>query len=176
MEEMLANECSIISKLVRRRKTGSQRFKRLSKDNQGYLMNIDETPFIKNLALAYRSFSKRSLEDSLKWAKHHQKRYSRALSKYYLQLWKDERNARISYNRKYKIDQEFQFMGYVPYEDFVHKMKPGRGYLMSNPNSPTKWIYPKHFGHDYKSIKRFGDVYEAHTQYKIEGYTQVKLV
>lgn len=175
MEGMPAKGCSIINKLVRRRKTGYQRFKRLSLMQQDCMMKSDEPPFIKNLALAYRGFTKESLENSLKWAKSHQKRYRRALSSYYLELWKNKKSP-LSYDSRSKVSQEFLFNGYVPYEDFAHKMKPGRGYLISNPNSPEKWIYPKHFGHDYKSLKRFEDVYIAQSLYGIEGYTQVKLI
>lgn len=132
-------------------------------------MESDLYPSIKNLALLYNGITKKGIKYSLKWANKHIDTYNTKLGKHY----RINGVKNISEKQAYR---EFIFRGYIPYEEFEHKKKPGCCYICSNTLvEGTKFIYPKHFGHDYKTLRKYMDVYKAHDLYGIEGYTKVDI-
>lgn len=172
MGEMQVNECFIINKLVRRRKLGYPRYKRLSKGEKQVYMKSDLPLNHKILALAYNGFTKAGMKASLKWAKKHWVDYTNALQEDHL----DKRNHGQSpfiedEDHAYK---EFLFKGYVPREQYSRD--PNAWYIISNRAiKGVNFIYPKEYGHDYKSLTKYPDVYMGQSEVGIPGYTKADI-
>ena len=126
----------------------------------------------KILALAYNGFTKAGMKASLKWAKKHWADYTKALQEDHL----DKRNYGQSpfiedEDHAYK---EFLFKGYVPQEQY-HR-DPNAWYIISNRAiKGVNFIYPKEYGHDYKSLTKYPDVYGGQSEVGIPGYTKADI-
>lgn len=125
--------------------------------------NLD--PLVKNLALKYKVYTKKSLERSLRWAKRHYKKYLNYLVT-------EDFYRRYEHKEKY-IYKEFIFQGFVPEEEF--KKKPECNYLISNRSIlGKKLIYPVHCGHNYETIKKgYPEIYSMLDVAGVPGYTKV---
>jgi len=127
---------------------------------------------MKILALAYNGFTKSGMKESLKWAKKNWDDYIKETSDYYLFLRKRGINPdNITEKQAYK---EFIFKGYVPREEY--ERNPDAWYIISTrPVLGVNFIYPKEYGHDYKSLQKLPDVYWGQSEVGIQGYTRVDI-
>lgn len=130
-------------------------------------MKSDLEPCIKGLALKYRSLYKKSLEQSLKWAKEHYKEYT----KYIVY---NTKTRKIETNENY-IYKEFIFQGFIDIRKF--KKKDGFNYLISNkPIKGVKLIYPVHAARNIDLIKEgYPNIYDLVDRVGVQGYTRTDI-
>lgn len=126
----------------------------------------------KILALAYNGFTKAGMKESLKWVK---KNYGAYQKEVYNMLLAQRKASQAPYiENEDNAYKEFLFKGYVPQEKY--KRDPNAWYIISNrPIKGVNFIYPKEFGHDYKSLTKYQDVYQGQAEVGIPGYTKVDI-
>ena len=118
----------------------------------------------KELALKYKSLTKKSLEKALKWS-------NRYYKDYITNLMKLPTVRKYEPLTKYKyVYKELLFRGFIDIRNF--KTKPHCSYVITNINCKDKLIYPVHCSHDFDSFKKgYTDVYELLSQVGLAGYT-----
>lgn len=124
------------------------------------------------VAITYKAITKRSLISSIRWTKRHWDEYNKVVT------------ARINgmplvrrkLNEKY-ILKELLSQGFVPRSEFPMKIKSGwYAYLVTNQTvCGEHYIYPEHFAHDYRAIKKgYRDIHMAlNSGIGQEGYTRI---
>lgn len=127
-------------------------------------------PEQKSLALILRSVTNWSLSKCLKWVSKESnlERFYRYASKYY---------GKGGYTppkyREEDLVKEFKFRGFVDIRDF--KKKKICNYIQSSwPVGGTIWIYPKHFAHTIRALKRgYPYIWGLSHLICIRGYTRI---
>lgn len=123
----------------------------------------------KDLALRYKSVTKCTLREALRFSKRYYEDYVRYCSRRdnYIPV-KQETNIEYIY-------KEFLFQGFIPEEEF--KKKRNRLYLVSNrPIKGKILIYPVHAWHNIQYRKE-GEpwIYDLLNQVGVPGFTRVNL-